>query len=900
MGYLLEEMFMIGENLRKKLIPLGVVILWVLFHGAVFPQARNCDFWGTATIRGTPVSSGDQIKAYDAGNQLCGTAWYVGGGQYSIHVTGDDPGTEDVDEGASEGDAIRFKINGETASVVGGSNVWHNNGSYQCNIEIPMAPPVADAGGSYNGTEGSAVSFDGSGSLYASTYSWTFGDGGTGSGESPSHVYAEDGTYPVTLTVENGAGTDTDNTTANISNADPSIQSMNANPSTVNEGQSVAFTGSATDPGGANDPLSYSWNFGDGGTGSGTSTSHTYADDDGDDQYTVRLTVSDDDGGTTFQEITVTVHNVAPTIQQMNANPQTINEGQTVNFSANATDPGGANDPLSYSWNFGDGGTGSGASTSHTYTDDDQYTVTLTVSDGDGGTDVETRTVTVQNVNPTANAGGPYSAIVDRPIQFNGSGSDPGDDDVLTYTWDLDNDGQYDDYTGRYPSKTYTSTGTYTVSLRVTDDDGGSDTDDATVQVTEGTQVTVSASPGSNMQVKVDGQTYTSPVTLYLIPGRSYELEAPSTQPAGSGRRYVFNRWSDNKARVHSITVSSSPASYEAEYRLQYRLEIDTGGKGGNPQGEGWYNAGSWATISIDTVVLGSYGTTRYLFDGWEGDGYTGSDVSPTFRMDSPVTQRVNWRPEYLLQVYPIHGPDPWEDWYAPGTDVPISVPSVVEAGSVTRYAFQAWTGTYESTDNPFTVRMDGPVEEAAVWQTQYFVDVVSDSGYGNPSGEGWYDLGATATVKIDTVVQSGEDTRVRFLRWEGVGAGSYTGVADSFQVEITGPVTETARWRVQYYLTVVSESDRGNPQGEGWYDGGTLVSFSVDSTVSVGQGVRYRFAGWTGTGSGQYSGDQLAPSILLKGPVEEVADWALQYYVAVQVDPSEGGTVTPFSTPGG
>jgi PKD repeat protein len=69
-------------------------------------------------------------------------------------------------------------------------------------------PPTADAGGPYEGTVGTAVQFDGSGSSDpdgdALTYNWTFGDGASGTGVSPSHAYAAAGTYTATLTVSDG------------------------------------------------------------------------------------------------------------------------------------------------------------------------------------------------------------------------------------------------------------------------------------------------------------------------------------------------------------------------------------------------------------------------------------------------------------------------------------------------------------------------------------------------------------------------------------------------------------------------------------------------------------------------------------------------------------------------
>lgn len=71
-------------------------------------------------------------------------------------------------------------------------------------------PPTATPGGPYGGVESQPVRFDGSASSDPHCgppgLSWDFGDGGTASGTSPSHVYAEEGTYTGKLTATNAAG----------------------------------------------------------------------------------------------------------------------------------------------------------------------------------------------------------------------------------------------------------------------------------------------------------------------------------------------------------------------------------------------------------------------------------------------------------------------------------------------------------------------------------------------------------------------------------------------------------------------------------------------------------------------------------------------------------------------
>ena len=93
-------------------------------------------------------------------------------------------------------------------------------------------PPVANPGGPYSGATGQPVSFNGSGSSDPDgnnlTYAWDFGDGGSGSGATPSHTYAIAGSYLVTLTVS-------DDGSPSLSNsATTSVSVLNLIPASVN------------------------------------------------------------------------------------------------------------------------------------------------------------------------------------------------------------------------------------------------------------------------------------------------------------------------------------------------------------------------------------------------------------------------------------------------------------------------------------------------------------------------------------------------------------------------------------------------------------------------------------------------------------------------------------------
>ena len=82
------------------------------------------------------------------------------------------------------------------------------------------------------------------------------------------------------------------------------------------------------------------------------------------------------------------------------------------------------------------------------------------------------------NKPPTANAGPDRQVAVGEVFSFQGNGSDV-DGQVVSYEWDVDGDGVYDKFCSNcgMDSHMYDQPGTYQAILRVTDDDGATDTD---------------------------------------------------------------------------------------------------------------------------------------------------------------------------------------------------------------------------------------------------------------------------------------------------------------------------------------------------------------------------------------------------------------------------------------
>jgi len=300
-------------------------------------------------------------------------------------------------------------------------------------------------------------------------------------------------------------------------------------------------------------------------------------------------------------------------------------------------------DALSYEWDFGDGESATGPTVSHRYLrkgeDGGRYTVNLTITfedkkTGKVVTEEVSREVSFDNEKVTA------TFTVDAEegeapftVKFDASGSIDPDGQIVSYEWDLDGDGDYDDGEGQVAEFTYEQSGTFEAKLRVLDNNDEFDVYKQDIKVKD------EGKPLAIIEVTDDEGL----IVAELDKGKSYSFSAEESYSEESTiKKYLWDFGDGTKSKskksthkydesgeyIVKLTVEDNDGKEgesertivvdSPEYEPQAKIKSSPAISSGQIEGEAPLPVSFDATLSTD----GDDNITNYEWD-FDGDGNT-------------------------------------------------------------------------------------------------------------------------------------------------------------------------------------------------------------------------------------------------------------------------------------
>ena len=376
-------------------------------------------------------------------------------------------------------------------------------------------------------------------------------------------------------------------------------------------------------------------------------------------------------------------------------------------------------------------------------------------------------------------------------------------------------------------------------------------------------------------EITVDGKIYLPaelPMTFTWTADSQHVISIPESVSSGPTTRYVFDSWKDQNTDLLRTLKVDDKGEYIALYKTQHYLKPIT--EHGAVIGGGWHDASSVVDFKLESDIVYDKKdeNIRYVFNSWNKGDYLNSPAN-NIAIIEPTTVQANWDTQYRLTLqtdvpgYDLFG----TGWYDVGKQVAlIAEESLDSPDSNVKYVFERWVSKgpnpviIPNAHSPSTtITLDSPYVIEAEYAKSYRVNVWTP--YGSATGDGFYDAGTAAEIKMvekEVVVIPSQERKV-FSGWNTHGARTMdlssleSGSADeilgisgignqNLLVFVDKPINITANWKSQYYLSVISPE--AEAKGDGWYDIGKLATVSVGNPKSEpGLWSAHMFQKWTG-----------------------------------------------------
>jgi hypothetical protein len=424
-------------------------------------------------------------------------------------------------------------------------------------------------------------------------------------------------------------------------------------------------------------------------------------------------------------------------------------------------------------------------------------------------------------------------------------------------------------------------------------------------------RVNVYAATGGLVSLGTGSGTQLSSLTLWAMPGASEQFTAAPS--AG----WIFLGWTglgtgsySGNDTTASVTVNSAieeTASFEPLPGARFSLNFTEAGLpsgtwwGVTLDGQGYSSSQPLLTVNgLYAWVTGAVGhytlSVPYAYlNGTAATRFMSSDYPPMVGTNGTDVVSLVFTPQSLVSVYSSAGgttqlvvgdvPSGGTWWASAGQQANL------QETANSQFTFTDWVGTgagsYSGTEIAPTITVgNGPITEFA----QFMLNPIPP-----PRGYG-------LTVTLSTALASGttwgiavKSPTAGFLLFSSTGSsivlsgllpGSYGLVLESAMspdrltmytalasnvasVSVTENTSVSVGYQVSYWVTIGASALGSAGPASGWYDRGATVSLSA---LPTGPNL---FAGWVGTGSGNYTGPNATAPITVYGPLTEFAGFS-------------------------
>ncbi len=435
-------------------------------------------------------------------------------------------------------------------------------------------------------------------------YKWNFGDGNSSTLKDPQHTYTKDGTYSVSLITASSLGCIDTVIKANLVSIGTVNSSFNTS-GAICEGNAIQFNNTSLPI-----PGKSTWYFGDGTTSTAIHPKKTFT---AAGTYIIKLV---NDFGGCKDSVSKSIIIKSKPVTNFSVNKTTgCQVPFTVNFSNTST---GAQ---TYVWNFGDGNTSSAANPVHTYTKTGNFTVRLISTNSNGCSDTVTKAQYIKIQEPSIVLNN-LPALGCIPVTIKPSATITANESIATYHWDF---GDGNTSSAIKPVHTYTTGGTFDISLTITTGSG------CTKTTTFKEAVRAGEKPAANFSVGSSNVCAFQPVSFTdLSTGEPdqwlWDFGDGTTGVAQHPvHEYQDTGWFD----VQLITWSNTCAD-TIEYKKMVYIKPPIASFGFTQ------NCSEKFTVDFKDQSIGAV-SYQWLF----GDGQSSSEVNPQHQYTKPGTYEV-------------------------------------------------------------------------------------------------------------------------------------------------------------------------------------------------------------------------------------------------------------------